>query len=128
MSPRGSQDQLPPLPRPPPCQVKTEEHHRITTETPRLLVSSPRKFVHHDPQQPQGSEGATHNVAARERGHGGGGRAGRPELGARQGQGKAWAEGRLRVSSRRLVPLAHAHPLYDLDPVVCGRKVSRHTL
>lgn len=113
----------PPLPRTPPGQVKTEQHHGITAEMPQPLVSSPHKFVHHDPRQPSGSEGATHDVAAGKRGHRGGGRAGRPELGARQGQGQARAQGRLGVSSRRLVPLTHAHPLCGLDPVVCGRKV-----
>lgn len=66
----------PPPPRAPPGQVKTEEHHGIAAETPRLLVLSPHKFVHHDPQEPPSSKDATHDVAARERGHGGGGRAG----------------------------------------------------
>lgn len=64
----------------------------------------------------------THDVTSGERGHRGGRRAGGQELGAGQGQGQAWAAGRLGVPARRLLPLALARPLGGLNPVVCGGK------
>lgn len=77
-------------------------------------------------RSPRG-QGHTHNVTSRKWGHGWSRRAWREELGAGQGQSKALAVGRARLSVLCLLPIARGDSLFDLNPVVWDEKQDQVT-